>query len=244
MINPVIKSNMISIHKYEKLHSGTLLKRYKRFLAEIRLPEGQVLAAFSPNTGSMKTCSDPGSPVMLSHQKKEGRKTEYTLEMVKTGETWVGVNTLLANKLAATIIDLGLLDHAGLKGFRVKKREYSYRDSRLDLLLAHNKNRCLAEVKNVTLREGNAAQFPDAVTTRGKKHLETLIFGLSEGYSTCMLYVIQRSDCSLFGPAHTIDPAYSDTLWSAAEAGVKIIPVSLHVTPTEIFYCKTLPMEV
>ncbi|UCF30526.1 MAG: DNA/RNA nuclease SfsA [bacterium] len=235
---------MIRIHTFDDLHPGILLRRYKRFLADVRLDDGRTVTAFTPNSGSMLTCSDPGSPVMLSYQGIPGRKTDYTLEMVRTEAVWVGVNTLLANELGARIVSEGLTGKDGLEGFTVEGREYTYGDSRLDLVLTDGASRCLAEVKNVTLRENDTARFPDARTARGKKHLLTLIDALSEGYLACMLYIVQRSDCSRFGPARDIDPDYAQAFDEAVEAGVKVLACSLEVGPSGIFYVDTLPLTV
>ena len=127
---------MTLLHSYNQLFPGTLIKRYKRFLADVRLEDGRVITAFTPNSGSMKTCSDPGSPVMLIHDPKPGRKTEYNLEMVKSEDTWVGVNTGLANTLGAGIIDAGLTGHPQLDGFRVVRREFTWGNSRFDLKIS------------------------------------------------------------------------------------------------------------
>ncbi len=234
---------MIRIHTFDDLHSGVLLKRYKRFLADVRLDDGTVITAFTPNSGSMKTCSDPGSPVMLSYQEKPDRKTKYTLEMVGSDGTWVGVNTFLANELGARIVDGGLTGIESLNGFKVEKREYTYGDSRFDMLLSRGSERCLAEVKNVTLRVGDGALFPDAVTLRGRKHLVTLTSALDRGISSCMLYIVQRSDCNFFGPAGDIDPLYAQTFEKGIEAGVKVAACGLDVSPSGIFYLGGLPLS-
>ena len=221
-----------------------MVRRYKRFLADVRLESGTVITAFTPNTGSMKTCSDTGSPVMLSHEIKPGRRTEYTLEMVQVGGTWVGVNTILANRLAAALVDADLTGVRELAGFRVKKREFVHGDSRLDLLLERNDSLCLAEVKNVTLVDRETALFPDAVSTRGRKHLNNLAGAISEGYLTCMLYMVQRSDCNCFAPALDIDPLYADAFYMAMDAGVKMIPCRLKVMPEGIYRVDRTPMKV
>lgn len=239
--NPIMPQ---TIHRYGELIQGVLIKRYKRFLADVTLADGTAVTAFTPNSGSMTGCSDPGSPVMLSRQSKPGRKTDYTLEMVQAGGVWVGVNTLLANRLAASVVDAGLLKDTSLAGLTVEKREYRYGDSRLDLLLSGGRQRCLVEVKNVTLRKGEAALFPDAVTSRGLKHLRALTRALDEGYLAAMIYMVQRSDCSTFGPAAAIDPAYAQELARAMQAGVAVVPVRLHVRPAKISFVDILSVDV
>jgi len=234
---------MTLLHAYEGLVRGTLIKRYKRFLADVRLVDGRVITAFTPNSGSMKTCSDPGSPVMLIHDPKPGRKTEYNLEMVKSEDTWVGVNTGLANTLGAGIIDAGLTGHPQLDGFRVVRREFTWGNSRFDLKISRGKEEGFVEVKNVTYRSECTALFPDAVTTRGQKHLETLIQARSEGFTACNLYIVQRSDCRDFAPARDVDPGYANTFDRAVREGVIMIVCFLEVHPEGIWFKHTLPFE-
>jgi len=232
---------MTLLHRYEQLIPGTLIKRYKRFLADVQLADGSVVTAFTPNSGSMKTCSDPGSPVMLLHDPRPGRKTEYNLEMVKTGDTWVGVNTALANTLGARIVDAGLTGHPLLEGFRVQKRESTWMDSRFDLEISRGEREGFVEIKNVTYRSGDTALFPDAVTTRGRKHLNTLMRARWEGYTACNLYIVQRRDCRDFTPARDIDPEYADTFDRAVREGVLMIACLLEINPEGIRFEKVLP---
>ena len=234
---------MTFIHRFDQLHSGTLLRRYKRFLADVRLRSGTIITAYTPNSGSMKTCSDPGSPVMLLHDPKLGRKTQYNLEMVKSGGTWVGVNTGLANILGARIIDAGLAGHQQLEGFRVLKREAVWEDSRFDLEISSGDENGFVEIKNVTYRSGRTALFPDAVTTRGQKHLNTLIRARREGFTACNLYIVQRSDCLDFAPAREIDPGYAETFHRALAEGVIMIACLLDVHPGGILFERVLPFR-
>jgi sugar fermentation stimulation protein A len=234
---------MTLLHRYDQLIPGTLIRRYKRFLTDVRLEDGRVITAYTPNSGSMKTCSDPGSPVMLIHNPKTGRKTEYNLEMVKTGDTWVGVNTGLANTLGAGIIDASLTGHPQLEGFSVVKREVTWGNSRFDLKISRGKGEGFVEIKNVTYRSGYTALFPDAVTTRGQKHLETLIQARSEGFTACNLYIVQRSDCFDFAPARDVDPDYANTFDRAVREGVIMIACQVEVRPEGIWYKRILPFE-
>lgn len=234
--------NLPQLHRFEKLISGTLVQRYKRFLADVRLEGGSVVTAFTPNSGSMKTCSDPGSPVMLLYDPKPGRKTKYNLEMIQSDGIWVGVNTGLANTLGAVIVDAELTGHPQLEGFRVSRRESTWLDSRFDLEIARGEEKGFVEIKNVTYRSGDTALFPDAVTTRGKKHLDTLIRARSEGYTACNLYIVQRSDCLDFAPAREIDPEYSNTLDRTSAEGVLTIACMLDVQPDGIKFIRTLPL--
>jgi sugar fermentation stimulation protein A len=230
---------VIRIHAYETLLSGVLLRRYKRFLVDIEFPGGRVATAFCPNSGSMEGCSEPGSPVFLSScGERRERKTRHTLEMVKAGGTWIGVNTLLTNNLAYALLKRKLVKE--LSGYKVIRREVVYRDSRLDFFFPDGGG-CFMEVKSVTLRNGRVAEFPDAVTVRGRRHLKALMQAKDEGYRACMLYIVQRSDCDCFGPATSIDPAYSDTLKAAMAKGVGVIVCSMEVEPDGIYFSKRLP---
>ena len=234
---------MTLLHRFEDLVPGLLISRYKRFLADVQLEDGSRVTVFTPNSGRMKTCSDPGSPVMLLHDPKPGRKTQYNLEMVRAGDTWVGVNTGLANTLAARIIDKGLADIPGLKGFRVSGREVTCGRSRLDLRISRPGGEGFVEVKNVTYRSGDMALFPDAVTLRGRKHLGTLMGVRREGYTACNLYVVQRSDCRRFAPADNIDPEYASTFKEAVREGVIMVVCFLEVRPEGIWLKSVLPFR-
>lgn len=231
---------MTEIHHYDALQTGILLKKYQRFLVDVELPDKQVVTAFCPNSGSMKSCSEPGSPVMLSYHESPKRKTLYTLELVKADEVWVGVNTLLTNDLAHRLIELKLIHE--LATYEVIKREATFGDSRLDFLLSNGKRKCYTEVKNVTLKVGNTAKFPDAITVRGRKHLNSLMSAIEMGYDASMLYVVQRSDCDCFAPAEKIDPEYAKTLKLAIQNGVKIFAFKLDARPEGIYFLGRLPL--
>ena len=137
--------------------------------------------------------------------------------MIKINDGWIGINTLIPNRLAFKAINDGLIER--LKGYTTIKRELVYGDSRIDLMLENEHERCFVEVKNVSMKDGMYARFPDAVTTRGKKHLNTLIDIKSNGMRAVMLYIIQRMDVEVFGPATTIDPEYAKTLNEAYDKG-------------------------
>jgi sugar fermentation stimulation protein A len=231
---------MTEIYRYPALSPGRLLRRYKRFLADVELSAGETVAAFCPNSGSMKGCSEPGSRVMLSPAGSPGRKTGYTLEMVMADGVWVGVNTLLTNRLAHNMLSMGLIEE--LAPYRVLRREASCGDSRLDFLLGKGERRCYLEVKNVTLREGAACRFPDAVTLRGLRHLHALMGAVGEGHGAFMLYVVQRKDCGCFAPAEDIDPGYSRALRLAVRRGVKALAYGLEVSPEGVSLSGRLPL--
>lgn len=223
------------------LVKGKLIKRYKRFLADVELENGAVVTAFCPNTGSMKSCSDPGNEVRLSISDNPKRKLKYTWELVKSNDVWVGINTGRPNKLVQEAIETGVA--AELQGYRSIRSEVKYgQSSRIDLLLENEKNRCYVEVKNVTLVQGSRALFPDAVTLRGQKHLKELMRMVRDGHRAIMFYVVQREDGKTFAPADEIDPAYGTLLRQAVKAGVEIIAYQAKVSEREIYLTHGLPV--
>ena len=234
---------MIPIHYYQNLTPGTLVKRYKRFLVDVKTGH-ETVTAFCPDSGSMRSCSDPGSPVMLSSHDKPERKTRHTLEMVMAGQTWVGVNTLLTNDLAAGIIEAGLLKDPFWRDLTVVRREVTHEDSRLDFLLTDGVRPVYVEVKSVTLKRGVLAQFPDAVTTRGEKHMNALAGLARQGKGAAVLFLIQRSDCASFSPADDIDPDYARALRNAVDSGVYSTSCMLDVNPERIEFMGTIPIII
>lgn len=220
------------MHFQIPLVHGYLIKRYKRFLADIKLDDGSVITAHCTNSGSMKSCIEDGAEVYISDIMNPTRKTRYTWEMIKINGNWVGVNTSNPNKLAVEIIKNNLIPQ--LSGYTTVKPETKYDDSRFDVYAENDKEKCFIEVKNVTLKDEIYARFPDAVTERGQKHLETLIQAKLEGYRAVMLYIIQRTDVDIFTPAWEIDPNYGKKLIKAQEHGVEIIPLQVNVSPLGI----------
>ncbi|MFC2152392.1 DNA/RNA nuclease SfsA [Bacteroidota bacterium] len=226
----------------DKLIHGRLIKRYKRFLADIKLDSGEIIIAHCTNSGSMKSCLEDDAEVYLSPVNDPKRKTKFTWEMIKINNDWVGINTGNPNKLAYEAVLDNKIEK--LVGYTEVKREVKFKDSRFDIMAKNENETCFIEVKNVTLKEGNYALFPDAVTSRGKKHLETLIKVKEEGMRAVMLYIIQRTDANIFAPAKDIDPEYTKTLKKAYSCGVEIIPMQVKVTPEKIVLLKELPFEL
>jgi len=219
--------------KFDKtLVHGRLIKRYKRFLADVELDDGSLTTAHCTNSGSMKTCLEEGAEVYLTPVDDPNRKTRYTWEMIRINGSWVGINTSHPNRIAYEAIKNGDID--GLRGYDLVRREVTWQNSRFDVYAENAREKCFVEVKNVTMKDGRYARFPDAVTTRGKKHLETLMKAREQGYRAVMLYVIQRMDVERFGPAWQIDPDYARTLQDAYQRGVEVIPVQAKVTPEKI----------
>ncbi len=225
------------------LTSGTLLKRYKRFLADIRLENGEIITTHCPNSGSMLSCNVPGSPVLLSYHDNPKRKYQYTWEMVKVDSIWVGINTMVPNKLVAQSIQAGLIPE--LTGYDQIHTEIKVSDhSRLDLMLENKMGKCFVEVKNVTLVQDGVALFPDAVTSRGTKHLNELIELKRKEHRAVSFFLIQRSDGNSFSPANIIDPAYGSALRQAYRAGVEILAYRAKVTPKEITIDRRLDVKL
>ncbi len=215
---------------------GTLIRRYKRFLADVRLDTGETVTAHVANTGSMRGCADPGLRVALSHHPGKGRKLPYSLELVRVNGTWVGVNTSRSNAIVEEAARQGRIP--ALRGYNTIRREVRYGvNSRIDLLLSHpdaGTPPCYVEVKNVTLRLGNAAAFPDAVTARGRKHLMELRNEVRQGHRAVMLFLVNRDDCEVMRPAAEIDPAYAATLLEVVGEGVEPVAVRARATPVGI----------
>ncbi len=212
------------------LIEGTLVQRYKRFLADVRLASGEVVVAHCANPGSMLSVKDPGSKVWLSPAADPNRKLRYTWELIAVGDTLVGINTGHPNHLVAEAIAEGRIKE--LTGYPVLKREQKYgKNSRIDILLeAPGRPACYVEVKNVTMKRppgetgaGDLAEFPDSVTERGAKHLKEMTDIVKAGGRAVMVYLVQRGDCRRFSVAADIDPAYAAGLKAARAAGVEAV---------------------
>ncbi len=228
--------------KLPTLYQATILKRYKRFLCDVKLDDTDTpITAHCPNTGSMRGISLDKNLVMLSLSDSTKRKYPHTLEMVQNNNVWIGINTMRTNKIAEEGIVSGKIEE--LSDFISLKREVKCSDnSRLDFMLTQTDRLCYVEVKNVTLVENKVALFPDAVTSRGQKHLKTLIDLRKSGARCVMLFVIQRSDCSSFRPAYEIDPEYSDLLKKSFLNGVEILAYRANVSPKEIKIDRNIPI--
>jgi sugar fermentation stimulation protein A len=224
------------------LTTGTLIRRYQRFLADVALVDGTVVTAHCPNSGSMKGCAVPGSPVLLSLQDSPKRKLRYTWELVQVNGFWVGINTQHPNRLVREAIEAGEI--VELRGYDSVRGEvpYGHERSRIDLLLSGERGLCYVEVKNVTLREGDRALFPDAVTERGQKHLRELQQMVAEGHRGVIFFLVQRDDTSSVSPADAIDPAYGRLLREVVANGVEALAYRATVTPTGITVTAPLPV--
>lgn len=222
---------------------GRLIRRYKRFLADIQLADGVVTAA-CPNTGSMMGCCDPGSRVWLSESDNASRKYRHTWELVEVGRVMVGINTGLPNALVAEGIASGAI--AELAGYESVRREVGFGEerSRIDLLLeGAGRAPCYVEVKNVTAAATRGvALFPDSVTERGAKHLRELVRLKAAGLRPVQLYCVQRGDVHEVRPADSIDPGYGRTLREALAAGVEVLAYRAKVSAREITLAERIPV--
>ena len=222
---------------------GTLIKRYKRFLADITLENGEEITAHVANSGSMMGLKDPGMEVWLSESDNPKRKLKYSWELVRDGDGLVGINTMHPNKLVAEAIDSGTIKE--LSGYENLRREVKYgKNSRIDILLTGDgRPDCYVEVKNVTLRRDKKAEFPDAVTARGAKHLVELSDMVAAGARAVMVYLVQREDCDAFSVASDIDPTYAENLASALGDGVEAVCYTCRLSPRAIVVDRQIPIE-
>lgn len=213
---------------------GRLIKRYKRFLADIELDDGEMITAHCPNTGSLLGCKDPGSRVVVRDSQDPKRKLRYSFQAIEVDGTLVNVDTGFPNQVVFEAIQDKKVP--SLRGYASARREVKYgTNSRIDVLLEDpRKGLCYVEVKNTTWAQGKLALFPDAVTERGLKHLGELEKVVAQGHRAVQFFFISRCDVTRFAPADEVDPAYGAGLRRAAEAGVEILAYSAEVTPTSL----------
>ncbi len=223
------------------LEQGILLKRYKRFLADIRRADGSLLTVHCPNTGAMRRCSSAGSLAAFSLAVNPGRKYPHTLEMVQDNGVWVGVNTSRTNSIVREAIVQGKIrqwqdvDH--IQGeVRISSK------TRLDFCLTHrDSTTTMVEVKSCSLAENNLALFPDTVTVRGTKHLDELTTLAGSGQKSAIFYLVQRQDAQAFRPAAEIDTRYAQSFIKAVNAGVQALVYQVEISPAGIEVVRELP---
>jgi len=227
------------LHPYPPLQRGILIKRYKRFFADILLDSGETIIAHCPNTGPMTGVCIPGSPVWVSESDNPKRKLRYTWEIIEVNDnqpTLVGVNTGLPNRVIYQALKQQAI--AELSGYQEIRMEVPYgrdRKSRIDFLLTGGERPIYVEVKNTTWVQGQLALFPDTVTTRGQKHLQELT-DLVPAARAVMLYFINRDDCPEFAPGDSADVQYGKLFRVAIAAGVEVLPCRFSVSPEGIRY--------
>lgn len=229
----------------DPLIKATLLRRYKRFLADVRLPDGEVVTVHCPNPGSMIGNAEPDSEVWLSPARNPARKLRYTWELVRVNDGLVGVNTAHPNGLVEEAIRAGQIPE--LAGYDSLRREVRYgENSRIDLLLEDGGTGapCYVEVKNVNLKRGETAEFPDAVTARGAKHLRELSAMADAGHRAVMFFLVQRTDCDDVSIAGDIDPIYAKEFAAALTAGVEALCYCCKITTEEIAVDRRLNLLV
>jgi sugar fermentation stimulation protein A len=234
----------VFIHRFPTaLIPGRLLRRYKRFFVDVALDDGREVTAHTPNTGSMLGCSTPGSRVYLSEADRPERKLKYTLEMVRAGRIYVGVNTLVPNRLVHDAVAAGAIPE--LRGHDALRREVSVGQSRLDLLLEGPGGRqTYVEIKNVSLVQGGVALFPDARSERGRRHLEELARLRRRGHRAVIFYLVQRADAQRLRAAEAIDPEYAEALRAAVKRGVEPLAYRARVRRDGIRVEQRIEVEV
>jgi len=231
---------MSLIYQYPPLYSGILLKRYKRFFADIELASGEMITAHCPNTGPMTGLYLPGQPVQVSRSDSPTRKLPYTWEMIEVTDNgypvWVGVNTALPNRVVKLALEKNLFPELGSYHDIRGEVAYGQEKSRIDFLLMDDRDRSIyVEVKSTTWTNQTIAVFPDTVTTRGQKHLRELMSLLPQSRAV-MLYFINRGDCDQFAPGDGADPVYGQLLREAIALGLEVLPGRFDVTPIGISY--------
>ena len=217
----------------DRLLQGTFVKRYKRFFVDIKL-KNKIITAHCPNTGSMLGLTSQGNKAWLSKSNNPNRKLKYTLEMIKVDNELIGINTLLTNRLVHEALSLKKIKSlAKYNNIRTEVKFSS--NTRFDFLISNSNEKCFLEVKNVTLERNNKiAEFPDAVTDRGTKHLFELISTKEKGFDCCILYLIQRQDCKNFKIAENIDANYKMAFDKAIKAGVRVLCYDCKINNEEI----------
>jgi len=223
----------------KSLIKGKLIKRYKRFFTDVKLDK-EIVTAHCPNTGSMKGLLEEGNDVYLLPNNDPKRKLKYGLEIIKTRKNLVGVNTHMANKIAHHGLENNLIKE--LKDNDLIKPEVFFnKETRFDFLLEKKKQKMFVEVKNVTLfRDKNTAEFPDAITSRGSKHLLALIDAIKKGYKTYLLFLVQIQNMEYFKIANDIDPEYYKNYLLAKKAGVNFLAYRCDISSKKIFINKKL----
>ena len=223
----------------KSLIKGKLVRRYKRFFTDIKINQDTIVA-HCPNTGSMMGLLDDGNEVFVSKNDDPKRKLKYTLEIVKIKKNLVGVNTHFANKIAFHGLSNNLIKEV-INNDNIKPEVFFDKETRFDFLIEKDKQKIFMEVKNVTLfRKNKLAEFPDAITSRGSKHLKTLIEATKKGYKTYLLFLVQIQNMENFKIASDIDSEYYKNYLKAKKAGVNFLAYRCKISTKEIYIEKKL----
>ena len=223
----------------KSLIKGKLIKRYKRFFTDVKLNK-EVVTAHCPNTGSMKGLLDKGNDVYLLPNNDPKRKLKYGLEIIKTRKNLVGVNTHMANRIAQHALENNLIKELRDNDL-IKPEVFFNKETRFDFLVEKNNQKSFVEVKNVTLfRNKDTAEFPDAITARGTKHLLTLIDAIKKGYNSYLLFLVQIQNMEYFKIAKDIDSEYYKNYIIAKKAGVNFLAYRCDISSKKIFIDKKL----
>ena len=223
----------------EKLVKGKLIKRYKRFFVDVKLDK-ETITAHCPNTGSMMGLLDENNNVFVSKNNNPKRKLKYGLELIKANNNLVGINTLKANKIVNHALENNLITELK-NNDRITPEVFFNKETRFDFLIEKNKKKSFIEVKNVTLfRDKETAEFPDAVTSRGSKHLLTLIDAIKKGYKTYLIFLIQIQNMKYFKIAKDIDSEYYKNYLTAKKAGVNFLAYRCKISSKEILIDKKI----
>lgn len=223
------------------LRQGTFIARPNRFTALIDLA-GREVAAYVPSTGRMRELLVPGATVYLQPADSMTRRTRYTLLLVLYRGIWVSIDSLLPNRFFEQLVRQGALPEFG--AYTRVRREFSYRDGRIDFWLGSDHSQCLVEVKSVTLVENGVARFPDAPTKRGARHLNELALAKSEGYRAAVVFTVQREDGEYFQPNDNRDPLFGQSLRSAVQHGVEVYALGCQVDKRAIKYRGWIPVQL
>ena len=226
----------------QPLVAGRLVRRYKRFLADIELEDGSLVTAHTPNTGSMQQCAVPGQQVLLSKSDNPKRKLVWSWELVRVNEHWVDINTHRANRVVEEALRNNVL--RCFQNYSVRP-EFPFAESRIDFMLEGGNEKVLLEVKNVTLCcQPGVACFPDAVTKRGQKHLRDLMLAKEQGWRAVIFFLVQRGDAQTFSPADEIDAEYGRLLREAVSCGVEALAYRTRVSPESSKVDQQIPIRL
>ncbi len=226
-----------------KLISGVFIKRYKRFFVDVKI-KNKIVTAHCPNTGSMLGLLNKGNKVWLIKSNDPNRKLKYTLQIIEDSGSKIGVNTHLTNKLFLEALESNSLKEFN-KGIKIQREVKFGKNTRFDFLITEKKNKAFIEVKNVTLkRNPKIAEFPDAVTSRGAKHINELIKASKKGYEIYLVFIIQREDCNQLSIAKDIDPDYSKSLFKALKKKLNVLSYDCKFSPKGIKVNKKIRIKL